>query len=107
MRSRRASLTALESGKVSATSGARRTVISWGAFRPGPRATTHSAWKSYSARSSSSIFRLDLFGITLSLLAGCLSGADDANDIGSLRVSHYQETPLLGLAQDNESGFFR
>src|SRR5437899_10561882 len=72
MRCRKASLTESESGNVLATSGSSRTVISRGGFQPGPRATTRNARKSYSGRNSSSIFRLDFFGIDLSLRSGCL-----------------------------------
>ncbi len=100
-------MTESESGNASATSGARHTVISEGAFRPGPRATTRSALKSYSRLSSSSILRLDFFGIDLSFTTACFSSTDNPDRLGSFCVGGYPQAPLLGLSHDDKPTLLR
>src|SRR4029077_16199562 len=99
IRNRSASFTASESGKTLATSGAREMETSPGLLRPGPRATTRSAWKSYSGLRSSSRSALDFF-ISSPLTACCWTSADQANPSGPLSISDDEKAPLPGLSHD-------
>lgn len=107
IKNRSASLTEFESGKASATSGAKRTVTSSAIFRPGPRATTRIERKSYSERSSSPDSRLDFFFIDFSFFSGRSSSANNPNQVRPFRVGYYKQTPLIGLSHNNIPFFSR